>query len=238
MLGAGPDGARSWADPGPAAGPVARWPGGWWCARRPSAISRTSRCGSCALSTRRTCSPARTPATRGAARPPRDRARGRLVSLHEHNERQRTPSWWSGSRRRGGRAGERRRDAGCPIPGSCWSSACHEAGLAVEVLPGPSAVVTALVASGLPAEAGGSPAFCRGERGELERELRGRRHAGGVRVAPAAAGDARACWPRSTRSGRSAVCRELTKVHEEVVRGTAAELAQRFAEGTGVRWCW
>ena len=34
------------------------------------------------------------------------------------------------------------------------------------------------------------------------------------------------------------MCRELTKLHEEVVRGTARELAQRFADGRGARSCW
>ena len=35
-----------------------------------------------------------------------------------------------------------------------------------------------------------------------------------------------------------AVCRELTKLHEEVVRGSAREVAQRFAGGRGARSCW
>ena len=56
-----------------------------------------------------------------------------------------------------------------------------------------------------------------------------RRDARGVRVAAPGRRRRSRCWPSSTRSARSAVCRELTKVHEEVVRGTAAELAARYA---------
>ena len=125
-------------------------------------------------------------------------------------------------------------DAGLPgvsDPGARLVRAALEAGVPVTVLPGPSAVETALVASGLVGERYRSSAFCRG-RAELASCGTSSRLAvagGGVRVAAAAAGDA--ALARGRRPGRAvAVCRELTKRFEEVVRGTAAEVAERFAE--------
>ncbi len=97
----------------------------------------------------------------------------RLVSFHEHNERARAAR----ARSRGSRAGELVAlvsDAGTPLvsdPGFALVRACLAAGLAVEVLPGPSAVVTALVASGLPAERWRFVGFLPRARGELERLL-------------------------------------------------------------------
>ncbi len=77
----------------------------------------------------------------------------RLVSFHEHNEGARTPQLVT--RMRDGALVALVSDAGMPLisdPGFALVRACLAVGLAVEVLPGPSAVTTALVASGLPAE--------------------------------------------------------------------------------------
>ncbi|MDP2234759.1 MAG: 16S rRNA (cytidine(1402)-2'-O)-methyltransferase [Actinomycetota bacterium] len=127
-------------------------------------------------------------------------------------------------------------DAGTPgvsDPGVRLVDACIEAGLPVEVLPGPSAIVTALVASGLPTHA-----FFFG--GFLPRKAGERR----VRLAGLAALDATLVFfesPRRTAATlaaiaealpgrRAAVARELTKVYEEVVRGEVGELAAALAE--------
>jgi 16S rRNA (cytidine1402-2'-O)-methyltransferase len=160
--------------------------------------------------------------------------RARLLSYHEHNEAQRTAELLPRLA-----AGERLAlvsDAGMPgisDPGGRLVRAALAAGVQVTVLPGPSAVETALVASGLVAEQYRFLGFLpRGEkaRAELWEELRGWPW-------PAVAFESPQRLPSALRSlaavdpGREvAVCRELTKRFEEVARGTAMELAHRFAE--------
>ena len=122
---------------------------------------------------------------------------------------------------------------GISDPGARLVRAALDAGVAVTVLPGPSAVETALVASGLvgePVPVPRLPAARReGARG-LWSELR-------AWPWPAVAFESPKRLPATLRSlaaadpeRQVAVCRELTKRFEEVVRGTAAELAERFAE--------
>ena len=114
-------------------------------------------------------------------------------------------------------------------PGFRLIRACIERGLEVEVLPGPSAVTTALVASGLPVDRWRFEGFLPRRAGELERVLP--RPRPWSRSSPRAA-----CPPRSRRLAalapdrEAAVCRELTKLHEEVARGTLGELARRFRD--------
>jgi 16S rRNA (cytidine1402-2'-O)-methyltransferase len=157
-----------------------------------------------------------------------------LVALHAHNERVRTPSLLARVA-----AGERiclLTDAGLPAvsdPGAHLVSAALDAGLPVVVLPGASAVTTALVAAG---EAGGGFAFAGflpRSAGPLDRLL-DRLDAAGV---PIVAFESPRRLPATLLhlvardpSRRAAVCRELTKVHEQVVRGTVTELAERFSE--------
>jgi 16S rRNA (cytidine1402-2'-O)-methyltransferase len=160
--------------------------------------------------------------------------KAKLLSYHKHNEAQRTAELLPRLE-----AGERVAlvsDAGLPgvsDPGARLVRAALEADVDVTVLPGPSAVETALVASGLVAEQYRFLGFLpRGEKrlAELWDELRGWPW-------PAIAFESPQRLPATLRSlaagdpGREAViCRELTKRFEEVVRGTAAELAERFAE--------
>jgi 16S rRNA (cytidine1402-2'-O)-methyltransferase len=116
-------------------------------------------------------------------------------------------------------------------PGARLVRAALDAGLVVTVLPGASAVETALVASGLAAEQYRFLGFLpRGEKKltELWKELRGWSW-------PAVAFESPQRLPATLRSlatadpdREAAVCRELTKRFEEVVRGTAAELSERF----------
>jgi len=161
-----------------------------------------------------------------------------LRSLHEHNEDERVDQVVKAVN--GGATVAVVSDAGMPgisDPGSRLVAAVARAGLPVSVVPGPSAVLAALVVSGLPTER-----FC--FEGFLPRSGKERRHrmeavAGDVRTtvvfeAPgrvaATLGDlAVACG-----SGRPvAVVRELTKLHEEVWRGSLGD-AVVWAEG-GVR---
>jgi 16S rRNA (cytidine1402-2'-O)-methyltransferase len=99
----------------------------------------------------------------------------------------------------------------------------------VEVLPGPSAALAALVASALPADRWRFAGFLPRKKGKL-RELLAER--GGTLVAfesPRRLPATLAVLAEVDPERPAAVCRELTKVHEEVVRGTARELADRYA---------
>jgi 16S rRNA (cytidine1402-2'-O)-methyltransferase len=154
-----------------------------------------------------------------------------LVSFHEHNERARSSELVE--RIRAGAAVALVSDAGTPLvsdPGFALVRACLAARLPVEVLPGPSAVVTALVASGLPSERWLFVGFLPRKRSELEHMLSSasetlvafespRRLAGTLRLL-AARDPAR----------EVAVCRELSKLHEEIRRGSSAELAHHYGD--------
>ena len=160
--------------------------------------------------------------------------RARLRSYHEHNEAARTAELLPRLQ-----TGERIAlvsDAGLPgisDPGARLVAAALEGGVAVTVLPGASAVDTALVASGFAAERyqflgflpRGEQALCRTWE-ELARW-----------PWPAVAFESPRRLPATLRSlagedpeRRLAVCRELTKRHEQVARGSARELAGQFAE--------
>ena len=156
--------------------------------------------------------------------------KARLVSYHEHNERARSAELVS--RMRAGAVVALVSDAGMPLvsdPGYVLVHACVAAGLPVEVLPGPSAALTALVASGLPADSWRFVGFLPRKKGELARALS---EPGGALVAfesPRRVPATLAVLATIDPSREVAVCRELTKVHEEIVRGRAAELAERYA---------
>ena len=161
-----------------------------------------------------------------------DVAGARLVSYHEHNERRRAAELTA--RVEAGDVVALVSDAGTPAvsdPGFALIRECVARGLAIEVLPGPSAVVTALVASGLPAERWRFIGFLPRKSSELRAALAG---AGETLVAfesPARLPKTLALLADADPARPVAVCRELTKVHEEVVRGSAREVAARFAQG-------
>jgi 16S rRNA (cytidine1402-2'-O)-methyltransferase len=158
----------------------------------------------------------------------------RLLSYHEHNEAKRTAEVLPRLQ-----AGERVAlvsDAGVPgisDPGARLVAAALDTGVPVTVLPGASAVDTALVASGFPAERyqflGFLPRRVKA-LAALWDEVAGWPH-------PAVAFESPRRLPATLRSlalaqpeRPVAVCRELTKRFEEVVRGTAAEVAEQFRE--------
>ncbi len=153
----------------------------------------------------------------------------KLISYHEHNE-----DWRAGElveQMRSGAVVALVSDAGMPLvsdPGFVLVRACVAAGLAVEVLPGPSAALAALVASALPADHWHFAGFLPRKRQELERVFAVRETLVAFespRRVAASLGVLAAVDPQRP----VAVCRELTKLHEEVVRGVAAELAERYA---------
>src|SRR4051812_32274156 len=99
--------------------------------------------------------------------------RAKLVSYHEHNERARAASLVA--RMREGAVVALVSDAGMPLvsdPGFVLVQGCVAAGLAVEVLPGPSAALAALVASALPADAWRFVGFLPRRRSEVEAAFR------------------------------------------------------------------
>jgi 16S rRNA (cytidine1402-2'-O)-methyltransferase len=157
--------------------------------------------------------------------------KARLVSYHEHNEKARAAELVE--RMRSGDVVALVSDAGMPLvsdPGYLLVRACVAAGLPVEVLPGPSAAITALVASGLPADEWHFHGFLPRKKGELREVLSG---GGGTLVAfesPRRLPATLELLAEVDADREVAVCRELTKVHEEIVRGTAAELAARYAD--------
>ena len=154
---------------------------------------------------------------------------GQLVSYHEHNERKRTAELVK--RMRSGAVVALVSDAGMPLvsdPGFELVRACVAAGLAVEVLPGPSAVLAALVASALPVDAWRFAGFLPRKRAELEAVL----SAPETLVAfesPRRVAATLALLAELDPNRPVAVCRELTKVHEEIVRASAREAAERYA---------
>jgi 16S rRNA (cytidine1402-2'-O)-methyltransferase len=161
---------------------------------------------------------------------------GNIVSFFDHVEASRIPELIDAIR--AGATVLVVSDAGMPLisdPGHRLVAACVEAGLPVQCLPGPSAVTTALAVSGLPSERfcfeGFAPrkqAARRSWLASLATEQRTtvffespRRLAACLRDAVDQLGGGR----------RAAVCRELTKVHEEVARGSLDELAAWAADG-------
>jgi 16S rRNA (cytidine1402-2'-O)-methyltransferase len=154
-----------------------------------------------------------------------------LVSFHEHNERSRAAQLVR--RMRAGEVVALVSDAGMPVisdPGFVLVRECLAAPVPVEVLPGPSSVPVALVASGLPVAHWCFVGFLPRKRAQRERLLA---EAPATLVAfespkrlPATLAALAALDPDRP----VAVCRELTKLHEEVLRGSARELAAQADE--------
>lgn len=158
-----------------------------------------------------------------------------MIPVHEHNEAARAADL---VRRIG--AGETVAlvtDAGMPAvsdPGARVIAAVAQAGLPVVVIPGPSAAVAALVASGLPTEPVAFVGFLPRKAGDRARLLSRFADWPGSVVAfesPKRVAAVLAEIAAGEPDRPVAVCRELTKIHEETLRGTAASVAARVAEG-------
>jgi len=161
---------------------------------------------------------------------------GKVVSLYDANEASRVPALVAEIQ--AGASVLLVSDAGMPLisdPGYRLVAACIEAGAAVQCLPGPSAVTTALAVSGLPVER-----FC-------FEGFAPRKHSARLSWLKTLAAEPRTCvffesprrLPDTLRDAvdalgterRAVVCRELTKTHEEIVRGTLGELADWAGDG-------
>ena len=161
---------------------------------------------------------------------------GRVVSYFEGNEVARTPVLLDALR-----AGERVllvTDAGMPSvsdPGYRLVAAAVEADVPVTAVPGPSAVLTALAVSGLPVDRFCFEGFLPRKAGERARRLAGLATEERTMVffeAPHRTGAALAAMATAFGDDRAAaVCRELTKTHEEVRRGPLGDLVAWAADG-------
>ena len=121
-------------------------------------------------------------------------------------------------------------DAGMPAisdPGYRLIRRCIERNLDIVVLPGPSVIPVALVASGLPTDRWRFEGFLPKRSGEMERVLRSAETVVAFE-SPRRIGDSLAALAAIAPDRPAAVCREMTKMHEEVSRGSLAELARRF----------
>jgi 16S rRNA (cytidine1402-2'-O)-methyltransferase len=157
-----------------------------------------------------------------------------LESFHRHNEAARMRSVLD----RLGR-GDRIAlvsDAGLPgvnDPGAALIAAAWGEGFPVTVAPGPSAVETALVASGLFGDRYQFLGYLprkESERGALARELAGWRHPAVAFESPRRLPASLAALAVEMPDRPAAVCRELTKRFEEIVRGSLSALAERFVD--------
>jgi 16S rRNA (cytidine1402-2'-O)-methyltransferase len=157
----------------------------------------------------------------------------RLLSYHEHNERRRAAEIVE--RIGTGEVVALVSDSGTPAisdPGFLVVRACVDADVEIEVLPGPAAPVTALVASGLPTDRFRFIGFLPRRKGELQRELERADETLIAFESPGRLAATLGLLADLDPQRPVAVCRELTKLHEEVARGSAADLARRFATGT------
>jgi 16S rRNA (cytidine1402-2'-O)-methyltransferase len=158
----------------------------------------------------------------------RIRPHPRLVSFHEGNESSRAVELSQRIER--GDVVALVSDAGMPgisDPGFKLIRRCIDRALEVTVLPGPSVVPVALVASGLPTDKWRFEGFLPRRAGEMERVLRSAETVVAFE-SPRRVGESLAALASLAPDREAAVCRELTKVHEEVARGTLGELARRF----------
>ncbi len=161
--------------------------------------------------------------------------RGRVVSYYEANEQARTPSLLAAARE--GATVLLVTDAGMPSvsdPGYRLVRAAIDAEIPISVLPGPSAVTTALTLSGLPCDRFCFEGFPPRKHGERDRYFASLVHEKRTLVffeSPRRVADSLVALSRALGAERSAVlCRELTKTHEEVRRGSLAELGTWAAQ--------
>jgi 16S rRNA (cytidine1402-2'-O)-methyltransferase len=157
-----------------------------------------------------------------------------LLAMHEHNERQQMDKLIS--RLREGESVALISDAGTPLisdPGFPLVRECHRQGIQVSPIPGPNAAVCALSAAGLATDRfrfEGFPARTPSARREQLEGLRGETvtlvfYESSHRVAACLSDMAQVFGPRRP----AVLARELTKLHETIIRATLAELVDRLA---------
>jgi 16S rRNA (cytidine1402-2'-O)-methyltransferase len=157
---------------------------------------------------------------------------GKMISYNEQNERKRASELVK--KMDEGAKVALVSDAGMPLvsdPGYVLVQACIAAGLPVEVLPGPSAVLAALVAAGLPSDHWRFSGFLPRKASEADALFSELEETLVAFESPKRLGASLARLAEIDPERPVAVCRELTKMHEEIARGTATELAAHFGGG-------
>ncbi len=161
---------------------------------------------------------------------------GRLVSLTEHNVSQRIPELLAAARES---VVALVSDAGTPAiadPGARLIAAAHATGVSVFGIPGPSALATAVSVAGFDRLPVVFLGFLPRPKGERARALQQAAPAGGTVVffeSPARLAATLGELAALMGDPETVVCRELTKLHEEVTRGRASALAGQFANARG-----
>lgn len=157
-----------------------------------------------------------------------------LISYHEHNAAARGPELLQ--RLMNGESGAIVTDAGMPCisdPGEELVALCHENGIALATVPGPTAAMTALAASGLPTGKFLFEGFLPVKKGEREAALQAVARLPHTLIfyeAPHRLRQTLAALLESLGDRPVTLCRELTKLHEELRRTTLAAAAAEYAE--------
>jgi 16S rRNA (cytidine1402-2'-O)-methyltransferase len=162
----------------------------------------------------------------------------RTTSLHEHNERRKTPALLE--RLKAGQSIALVSDAGTPVisdPGQTFVAAARAEGIRVESIPGPSAVMAAIAASGLPMTEFiflGFPPNRSSDRKQWLHRLRGEARLVVFFEAPhRIVSTLKAIGALMGMQKRIGIARELTKVHEELVIKPISELLMLLANPRG-----
>ncbi len=162
-----------------------------------------------------------------------------LVSYHDHNEMERAKELCA--RLQAGESGALVSDAGMPLvsdPGYRLVRAAIEAGITVQPVPGASASISALAASGLPTDSFYFLGFLPAKSGQRANLLESLRHEKATlifyeaphRILEALADIERVLGPRPV-----VVAREMTKIHEEFLRGTAGQILDQIKDRAFIR---
>jgi 16S rRNA (cytidine1402-2'-O)-methyltransferase len=164
------------------------------------------------------------------------RISNKLVSYHEHNEYERAEEL--ADRLLQGESIAIVSDAGTPgisDPGHRVVQRANEVGAAVVAIPGPVAFVAAVTSSGLPTDSVYFGGFLPSKKGDRRRRLDEVKEVPATLVfyeAPHRLSRSLADCAEILGSRQAAVARELTKIHEEIVRGDLNELAERYRESS------
>ncbi|MEJ6581474.1 MAG: 16S rRNA (cytidine(1402)-2'-O)-methyltransferase [Akkermansiaceae bacterium] len=157
-----------------------------------------------------------------------------LISLHDHNEQQRIPELIS--RAREGKNIAIISDAGTPClsdPGHRFLKACRDEGVEFTVLPGPSAITTALVASGFPPHPFSFHGFLHVKKGKRGKQLQAALDSGETTLffeSPHRLPSTLEILSELAPEGRICVARELSKKFETLHHGTSTEVREYFSE--------
>jgi 16S rRNA (cytidine1402-2'-O)-methyltransferase len=163
----------------------------------------------------------------------------RLLSYHEHNEASRTEDLLE--RLQQGESGALVSDAGTPLvsdPGYRVVRAAVQAGIRVEALPGASALLAGLAVSGLPTDQFHFGGFLPAKQGQRTRLLESLRDEAATLIfyeAPHRVLESLEDIETTLGEREIVIARELTKIHEEVLRGTAAAIRTNLAARDMIR---